>query len=105
VRRRPRCRCHRLVVRDRPALPSELEVPLVFAVQVGLDDVPSDLGRHDATPRATLCDLLATVLETTPRPGTSHACSSPLLGATRGPGCARWRAVEGENVAVLRSRS
>src|SRR5262249_44767957 len=27
----------------------ELEVPLVLAIQVGLDDVPSNLGRHAAT--------------------------------------------------------
>src|SRR5262249_49345152 len=59
---------------------SDLEVPLVLAVQVGLDDVPGNLGRHDATLRATLCNLLATVLETTPRSGTSNLAQALFLG-------------------------
>src|SRR5262249_55285454 len=62
-RRLLRSRSHCLVVRPRPAFPCELQVGLELAVQEGFDDVPSDLGRHVITLRATLCDLLATIAE------------------------------------------
>jgi hypothetical protein len=54
------------------AFPGELEVPLVLAVQVGLDYFPSNLGRQDVPSPAILRDLLARIVETTIRTGTSN---------------------------------
>src|SRR5215831_5766345 len=54
-----------LVARPRALLPGELEVTLVLAVEVGLDDVLGDLGCHDAASGAMVRDLRATRVEET----------------------------------------
>src|SRR5262249_52063630 len=50
------------VLRLDPLLFGQLEVPLVLAVQVGLDGFPRDLGCHDAPSEAIERDLLATMV-------------------------------------------